>query len=75
MSSAESANQKTQKELRAAGRIARANLSGQERFIASEKIAEKYLDPTGFSALQLSLAIYQRQMKLRRGRSFGAHGA
>lgn len=41
MSSAESANQKTQKELRAAGRIARANLSGQERFIASEQIAEK----------------------------------
>ena len=41
MSSAESANQKAQTKLRAAGRIARANLSGNERYVASEKIAEK----------------------------------
>jgi 5-formyltetrahydrofolate cyclo-ligase len=41
MSSAKSATQKTQSELRRAGRVARENLSDRERYLASEKIAEK----------------------------------
>lgn len=41
MPSAELTNQKMQSKLRAAGRIARANLSDHERYTASEKIAEK----------------------------------
>ena len=48
MSSAESASQITQSTLRAAGRIARANLTDRDRYIASEKIAEKVIRSSWF---------------------------